>query len=66
MGPPCPAWLKHAWIDWLGPERIWELYAGTEGQAATFIRGDEWLSDRGTGNREVSHVTQRLLGLPRA
>ena len=35
LAEPCPAWLKEAWIDWLGPERIFELYGGTEGQAAT-------------------------------
>jgi bile acid-coenzyme A ligase len=23
MASVCPAWLKEAWIDWLGPERIW-------------------------------------------
>jgi bile acid-coenzyme A ligase len=53
MGAPCPAWLKHAWIDWLGPERICELYAGTEGQASTFIRGDEWLAHPGSVGRPV-------------
>ena len=30
LAEPCPPWLKEAWIDWLGAERIWELYAGTE------------------------------------
>ena len=39
LAEPCPAWLKQAWIDWLGPERIVELYAGTEAQAATVITG---------------------------
>src|SRR5690606_26271108 len=29
MASPCPPWLKQQWIDWLGPERIWELYGGT-------------------------------------
>jgi bile acid-coenzyme A ligase len=53
MGAPCPAWLKQAWIDWLGPERIWELYAGTEGLASTFIRGDEWLAQPGSVGRPV-------------
>ena len=33
-----------AWIDWLGPDRIFELYGGTEGQAATVITGDDWLA----------------------
>ena len=25
-----PPWLKEKWIEWLGPERIYELYGGTE------------------------------------
>lgn len=53
MAAPCPAWLKEAWIDWLGGERIWEIYAGTEGYGATFIRGDEWLTRRGSVGRPV-------------
>ena len=32
LAEPCPPWLKDAWIEWLGPERIMELYGGTEGQ----------------------------------
>ncbi len=48
MAAPCPPWLKQAWIEWLGPERIWELYAGTEAQAVTIIRGDEWLEHKGS------------------
>ena len=51
MAAPCPAWLKEAWIDWLGPERIFELYGGTERQGATIIRGDEWLSHKGSVGR---------------
>ncbi|MDQ3108101.1 MAG: AMP-binding protein, partial [Actinomycetota bacterium] len=27
LAAPCPPWLKEAWILWLGPEKIWELYA---------------------------------------
>jgi bile acid-coenzyme A ligase len=51
LAEPCPAWLKQAWIDWLGAERIWELYAGTEAQAATVITGAEWLEHRGSVGR---------------
>jgi bile acid-coenzyme A ligase len=51
LAAPCPAWLKAAWIEWLGPERIWELYAGTEGQGATVISGGEWLEHRGSVGR---------------
>lgn len=48
LAAPCPAWLKEAWIGWLGPDVIWELYAGTEAQARTDISGREWLEHRGT------------------
>ena len=48
---PCPVWLKEDWIEWLGGERIYELYAGTELQAMTVIRGDEWLEHRGSVGR---------------
>jgi bile acid-coenzyme A ligase len=51
LAEPCPPWLKDAWIDWLGPERIWELYAGTEAQAVTIINGVEWLEHRGSVGR---------------
>lgn len=54
LAEPCPPWLKEAWIDWLGPERIFELYAGTEAQAATIITGTEWLSHRGSVGRVSS------------
>ncbi len=51
LGAPCPAWLKEAWIEWLGPDAIWELYAGTESQAGTVINGREWLQHRGSVGR---------------
>jgi bile acid-coenzyme A ligase len=58
LAEPCPAWLKDAWIDWLGAERIYELYGGTEAQLNTVITGTEWLEHRGsvgkTTNGEIS------------
>lgn len=48
LAAPCPPWLKEAWINWIGPEAIWELYAGTEAQAVTIVNGAEWLERRGT------------------
>jgi bile acid-coenzyme A ligase len=53
MAAPCPPWLKKEWIDWLGPEKILELYGGTEAQAFTEIRGDEWLTHPGSVGRPV-------------
>jgi bile acid-coenzyme A ligase len=54
LAEPCPPWLKEAWIDWLGPDRIFELYAGTEAQAATVITGAEWLEHRGSVGRPLT------------
>jgi len=48
MAAPCPAWLKEAWINWIGAETLMELYAGTEAQAATVMSGTEWLAHRGS------------------
>lgn len=54
VGAKCPEWLKESWIQWLGAERVFELYAGTEAQAITCLRGDEWLSHRGSVGRPVA------------
>jgi bile acid-coenzyme A ligase len=51
LAEPCPVWLKRAWIDWLGPERIFELYGGTEAQTVTIITGEEWLAHPGSVGR---------------
>lgn len=53
LAAPCPPWLKRAWIDWLGAETILELYAGTEGQMATFLDGAEWLAHPGSVGRPL-------------
>jgi len=45
---PMAPQLKQAWIDWLGPERIWEIYGGTEGAGRTTLNGVEWLAHRGS------------------
>ncbi|TDV57718.1 AMP-binding protein [Actinophytocola oryzae] len=53
VGGPCAPWLKEAWIDWLGPDRVMEVYAGTESQGITLINGREWLSHRGSVGRAI-------------
>jgi bile acid-coenzyme A ligase len=45
---PCPIWLKQAWIDLIGAEKIHEVYGSSEGIGATMIRGDEWLEHQGS------------------
>ena len=67
MAAPCPPWLKHAWIEWLGSDRIVEIYGGTEQQAFTRISGTEWLSHPGSvgrvlvGEIEVRDPGERVL-----
>lgn len=58
LAEPCPEWLKQAWIDWLGPERIIELFASTESHSATVIGGVEWLAHRGSVGRPVPETIQ--------
>jgi len=53
MAAPCPQWLKQAWIEWLGPDKVLELYGGTELQALTVVTGGEWLAHQGTVGRPV-------------
>ena len=47
-GAPCAPWVKRGWIDWLGPDRIVEVYGGTEGGGGTGITGREWLAKPGS------------------
>lgn len=60
MAAPCPEWCKVAWIEWIGGEHVYELYAGTEAQAVTIIRGDEWMAHRGSVGR-VTTGSMRVL-----
>jgi len=48
---PCPVWLKRAWIDRLGPERVFEMYGSGEGAGQTIITGTEWLVRPGSVGR---------------
>jgi bile acid-coenzyme A ligase len=50
-GAVCPPALKQQWIDWLGPETIFEIFGGSEGVATTEISGTEWLEHRGSVGR---------------
>jgi bile acid-coenzyme A ligase len=59
LGANCPPALKRGWIEWLGARRIHELYAGTEGQATTWIRGDEWLAHPGSVGRPAGGAEMR-------
>lgn len=60
-GAPSPAWLKQAWIEWLGAEKIWEAYGGTERIAGTLISGTEWLAHPGSVGRPPPERKMKIL-----
>lgn len=47
-GGYCSAELKEAWIDILGAKNVYEIYSMTEMIGMTVIRGDEWLTHKGS------------------
>ncbi len=49
---PCPAPVKQAMLDWLGP-RIFEFYSGSEGLGMTAIGPEEWLAHPGSVGKAV-------------
>ncbi len=59
MAAPCPEWLKRFWIEWLGPERVFEIYGGTEAGGCA-ITGAEWLAKPGSVGK-VQPGTLRVL-----
>ncbi|HMI94305.1 MAG TPA: AMP-binding protein, partial [Polyangiales bacterium] len=61
LAAPCPVWLKEAFIEWLGPERVHELYAGTEAQGLTTITGTEWLLHRGSVGKAALGTELKIL-----
>ena len=62
MAAPMPPWLKEKWIEWLGPERVWELYGGTERQGACVINGVEWLAHKGSVGKIGETARLRIIG----
>jgi bile acid-coenzyme A ligase len=50
-GAPCAPWLKRAWIQLLGGEKLYEMYGSTEAVGFTVIRGDDWLHHPGSVGR---------------
>src|SRR5262249_10226518 len=61
MGSACPAWLKERWLDWLGADRVWERYGGTEGFGSTVISGPDWLTHRGSVGRVIGETKMKIV-----
>lgn len=60
MGAPCAPGLKRAFLDWLGAERVDEVYAGSESNGLTRITGVEWLERPGSVGRPISGTEVRI------
>lgn len=61
LGAPCPEPLKRRWLDWLGPDRVVEVYAGTESQGLAVIGGRDWLAHPGSVGRGAGGTTFRVV-----
>jgi long-chain acyl-CoA synthetase len=57
---PCPADVKRAMIDWLGPI-VAEYYGGTETGPVVFCTSEEWLSHPGTVGRPLERAVVKVL-----
>ena len=60
-GAPSPDWLKRAWIGWLGPDKIYEAYGGSERIGGTMISGSEWLAHPGSVGKPTEDRKVRIL-----
>jgi bile acid-coenzyme A ligase len=49
----CPPALKRRWMEFLGAERVVELYGANDGLGITVIRGQEWLDHPGSVGRPL-------------
>jgi bile acid-coenzyme A ligase len=56
-----PDWLQREWIEWIGPDRVWEAYGGSERIGGTIISGGEWLEKPGSVGRASEGRQMRIL-----
>lgn len=59
---PMPPSLADHWIGLVGADRLVMAYGATEGVGTTAIRGDEWLTHRGSVGRGLRGTEVRVLG----
>ncbi len=57
-----PEWLRRGWIEWIGPDRVWEAYGGSERIVGTLISGREWLERPGSVGRVSEGRKIKIVG----
>jgi bile acid-coenzyme A ligase len=60
LGAPCAPADKRALIDWLGADRVIEVYAGSESNGLTMIDGAEWLRKPGSAGKPIGGTQIRI------
>ncbi|MEJ5913637.1 AMP-binding protein [Pseudokineococcus sp. 1T1Z-3] len=60
LGARCDPEVKRAAIAWLGPERVVEVYAGSESTGLFVADGQEWLARPGSVGRGVGGTEVRV------
>jgi bile acid-coenzyme A ligase len=60
-GAPLPQWLMEAWIDWLGPDVMNEVYGPSERIGGTAIGGRAWLEHRGSVGQPVGGARIKIV-----
>ncbi|MFD1789563.1 AMP-binding protein [Sphingomonas floccifaciens] len=58
---PMPEWVKRRWIDWRGPDHIWEVYGATEGLVRCWIGGRDWLDRPGSVGRPIGGARLQIV-----
>ncbi len=61
MGARCAPADKRALIDWLGADRVVEVYAGSESNGLTMITGGEWLTKPGSVGKPLAGTELRVV-----
>lgn len=62
MAAPCPPSIKRWWIDRIGPEKVLEVYGGTERIGAAAIDGVQWLAHPGSVGQASAGFEVLILG----
>ncbi len=57
---PCPPWLKRAFMDLIGPEKLFESFGSSEAVGSCSITGPEWLEHPGSVGRPQNAVLKIL------
>ena len=60
-GAPCPEWLMRAWIEWVGPDVMHDVYGPSERIGGTVISGREWLEHPGSVGKPAGGARIRVL-----